>query len=527
MKPPPRPPSTPPSPIHEMKPLRNTVHRLLTPRRPPEEPPRLEDRPPHDDERMPDRPRTLASRVRPSPSSSRGTESPEDDDDYNTEPSSSSSSSAPSRRSGEPNSSSSSASRSASSARDLSHIRFNVERRRANVTEHAREAAQLLANSLDTVDDHTAERAVRDVGEFAFASADPVALLERQDALDEVAALHKLVEVVAAFLQDVGVVTLGLSIFGGLRIDEGIGLRVGMMRTVEVVVTALQMYQGDALVVREGLRALCGLTRLDDVRTRILSRCGAIEIAVECLQRHVEDESVQNEGAKFISFASLHSETNKTELARGGGLSRVLSAAREFRESGTLCTHVCIGLRNVTVSRPDIVEIALGLDGVNGVLEILRAHGGGYTTATHALAGLYHITGGDSGIREVLRHDGWEMLLVESGRRHTGRADVQALSLAVMGRVAGVGGALAARRLVRCGAVKMALAGMHRFVNRRAVMYFGARLVRVLLESGGGMEDVRACGGVDKLLDLLYCTVVTAGSGEERYSGYADIFADS
>ena len=389
------------------------------------------------------------------------------------------------------------------------------------------DATQELLRILSEADsDSCAEKAIYLVGEYAFGTIEDAGMLQRQVALDEAGVFQKLVDIVGEFIFHVEVVTLALSIFGGIRIDEGVLLHVSITQTLETVIATLQIHKGDAQVIRNGLCVVCRITKLDDVRAQILQRCDAIQVVMDCLKQHSDDEDIQTEGARFVSSATMNSEINRTELAKSGGIGRLLRAARDFGESRILCTNACIGLRNITVGRPDIVKIALGLDAVDGLLKILSQHGDAYMTTTNGLAGLLHMTGCEAGIRRVLRHEGWEVILVESFRRHTSRAGVQAFCLAIMGRIAIAGGSLAARKMKRYEIAKMALFAMHRFVNCRAVLYFGVRLLRVLLEQDGGMEDVGGFDGFVKLLDLLHFTVGShrsRGSGEKTYSGHSDI----
>eukprot|EP00178_Gracilaria_changii_P014393 TRINITY_DN40584_c0_g1_i1.p1 TRINITY_DN40584_c0_g1~~TRINITY_DN40584_c0_g1_i1.p1 ORF type:complete len:565 (+),score=87.65 TRINITY_DN40584_c0_g1_i1:314-2008(+) len=399
------------------------------------------------------------------------------------------------------------------------------ESRRHGTQEGVRERAKEIAKELEGCRTPSAAYSIlKGMMEFAFGLVEFTALLERQQALDDYGAFRKMVDIQNSYLEHAGVQKLACTILGNLRVDESIGgVKLGMMLTVDTIVQCLREHGRIASISREGIRALTALSKMNDVRTRVIPTCNAIGVTVGCMELHAGDGDVQNEGARFFSHASLHSETNKSHIAMHGGLRRALRAAREFPASRALHTHLCTTIRNITLGRADIVAQTEVLEGVEALMDTLKRHGQASTTAIHALAALHHLTTSVESIKRIVRFDSWEHILIGTARRHSGKANVQALALAVAGRVVDSGIGLTEERLIHAGAVKTALAAMHRFVNRRAVLFTGSHLVKVLLLGHAqGMVDLEQCGGVERLLDLLYCTVVTPTSAEERYSGYAD-----
>ncbi|CAN8062410.1 unnamed protein product [Agarophyton chilense] len=331
------------------------------------------------------------------------------------------------------------------------------ETRRHGTQEAVRDRAKEISKDLGGCETpYTAYSVLKEMMEFAFGLVEFTTILERQQALDDFGAFRKMVDVQHSYLEHAGIQKLACTILGSLRIDESIGgVKLGMMQTVDAVVQCLREHGRIASICREGIRALTALSRMNDVRTRIIPTCNAIGVTAGCMELHAGDQDVQNEGARFFSHASLHSETNKSHIAMHGGLRRALRAAREFPTSRALHTHLCTTLRNIT--------------------------------------------------------------------RHSSKPNVQVLALAVAGSVASAGTEHTRERLIQVGAVKAALSAMYRFVNRRGILLTGSRLVKVLLVGfEQALVDLRQCGGVERLLDILYCTVVTPTSGEERYSGYAD-----
>lgn len=387
--------------------------------------------------------------------------------------------------------------------------------------------ARALAELLVPGDHESVERAISALAHFAFASTEPVSMLHRHDALDCAGAFANLINVLSAHREHAGIFGTACSILGSLRVDRLESLKNAPEGGVVAVVQGLQVHKEDYRVCRHGVRALAGFTRLDDVRARLLHRYDGISTVVECMQLHGEVESLYLDSMQFLSFASLHSETNKTEISRGGALRKCLDCLSKWPANRVLHTHVCVIIRNVTVNRPDIIATAEQMQCVESLLDSINTHGNNAVLTTHALAALHHLTTSQEATRRLLRHPTWESTLIDTAKRHASRPTIQALALDVAARVVTAGGPLAARRLVRVGAVKVAIVAMHRFVNRRAVLYCGSRLTRMLLMSGGGSEDVRQCGGVERLLDLLYCTVVAPVSADERYAGYADVLSEA
>eukprot|EP00737_Agarophyton_chilense_P003707 gb/GEZJ01004414.1/.p1 GENE.gb/GEZJ01004414.1/~~gb/GEZJ01004414.1/.p1 ORF type:complete len:562 (-),score=59.32 gb/GEZJ01004414.1/:3863-5548(-) len=399
------------------------------------------------------------------------------------------------------------------------------ETRRHGTQEAVRDRAKEISKDLGGCETpYTAYSVLKEMMEFAFGLVEFTTILERQQALDDFGAFRKMVDVQHSYLEHAGIQKLACTILGSLRIDESIGgVKLGMMQTVDAVVQCLREHGRIASICREGIRALTALSRMNDVRTRIIPTCNAIGVTAGCMELHAGDQDVQNEGARFFSHASLHSETNKSHIAMHGGLRRALRAAREFPTSRALHTHLCTTLRNITVSRPDVVAQAEILESVESLMDTLKRHGQASTTAIHALAALHHLTSSTESIKRILRYDSWEHIIIGTAKRHSSKPNVQVLALAVAGSVASAGTEHTRERLIQVGAVKAALSAMYRFVNRRGILLTGSRLVKVLLVGfEQALVDLRQCGGVERLLDILYCTVVTPTSGEERYSGYAD-----
>lgn len=399
--------------------------------------------------------------------------------------------------------------------------------RRQTTRESIRERSKEYAKQLERCESEAlAYSVIRSMCDFAFAVVELTALLERQEALDDFGAFRKMVELQHKFLQHAGIQKVVCSILGSLRINESTGgLKIAMMLAVDTIVQSMRLHGRDSGLCKDGIRALTSLSNMNDVRARIIPSCNAIGVAVECMELHAGAEGVQIDGTRFLSYASLHSETNKSQIAMHGGLRRAVRAALEFPGCRVLHTHVSTILRNITVGRPDVVAQAEILNSVEALLDTLKLHGQASMTSIHALAALHHLTTSMETINRIVRYQGWECVLMGTAKRHSGKATVQTLAMAVAGSVAAADGPTAQARLAQAGAIKIALTAMHRFVNRRAVLFTGARLVKVLLLGfHSGMDEVKQCGGTQRLLDILYCTVVTPTSVEERYSGYSDVF---
>ncbi|PXF49183.1 hypothetical protein BWQ96_00972 [Gracilariopsis chorda] len=399
--------------------------------------------------------------------------------------------------------------------------------RRQTTKESVRERAKDFAKQLERSESAaSAYSVISSLSDFAFAVVELTALLERQEALDDFGAFRKMVELQNTFIQHAGIQRIVCSVLGSLRIDESTGgLKIAMMLTVDTIVQSLRLHERDSGICKAGIRALTSLSNMNDVRSRIIPSCNAIGVAVECMELHAGDEGVQSDGTRFLSHASLHSETNKSQIAMHGGLRRAVRAALEFPASRVLHTHVSTILRNITVGRPDVVAQAEILNSVEALLDTLKLHGQASMTAVHALAALHHLTTSMETIKRIVRYQSWESVLMGTAKRHSGKATVQTLAMAVAGSVAAADGPTAQVKLAHAGAIKIALTAMHRFVNRSAVLFTGARLVKVLLVGfHNAMDEVKQCGGTERLLDILYCTVVTPTFVEERYSGYSDVF---
>lgn len=388
------------------------------------------------------------------------------------------------------------------------------------VFRNARQVTHALEMAASASGTHSAISAL---SSFAFSSPQAFACLERQEALDDAGAFQKLLHLQSTYLSNASIQSSSLSVVGSLRLDDRIPMTFfSVEMAVDSSLAAMQLHSENVIVVRAGLCALDALVRLDHVRMRLVPSAGVIGIVGQCMSKHGNDEVGMGNAIRFLGHAAIGSDRNKMAMVSCGAIQKALRAGRMFASNGELQSSVCLMLRNVTVGGGQHLSSLPGAEVVHLLLDCMLAHGQLYPVATHALAALFHLTSMTDSSRRILRHDLWEHALVETACRHESRVRLQAMALAVIGKVVIVGGSSAAKRLIRVGAVRLALGAMHRFVNRRAVLYYGSVMVRLTLEAvGGGMDEIGACGGVERLLDLLYCTVVAPVSSEEPFAGYA------
>lgn len=351
--------------------------------------------------------------------------------------------------------------------------------------------------------------------------------MERQEALDDAGAFDALLTLQANHLSHPGIQSLCASILSSLRLDDRTPLtRFDPGLAVHSLLHALRVHGGSSVgVVRDIIRALDALARLESVRTGVIARTGAIATLGHYMMSYPGDAIVQIHALRFLAHSAVRVMGNKIEMGMCGALRGGLLAARAQVRNRSVITSAVLAIRNVTAGGHLGTEHAMPVsEMVETSLDALLTHGQVGMIVNDALAGLMHLTNeGKDGIRCVLRHERWESALTDTAARHAGKGGVQTMALAVLGRAVSAGGPLAARRIIRVGGVKVALGAMHRFVNRRSVLFYGSRLVRGLLQvAGGGMDEVRESGGVERLLDLLYCTVVAPVTMEETCGGYAD-----
>ena len=425
--------------------------------------------------------------------------------------------------------------RSISSSHQTNRRRNSPPNTTVLATKRARELSRALSDSIILTSNtqssqatgEIASSAVRALGEFAFASTDAVTLLERQEALIDADAFRRLVEVQSTHLAHQEVQLMSHTIWGALRLSDSIcAIKLPKADTIETVVASLRIHTNHSAIVCEGLRALCSLSRLEQIRSVFIAKFDTINVVVDIMITHDTDEEIQVMASRFLAQASFQSEGNKTEIAMHGALQRMLMAARRFGNNRDLHTHACKTLRNLTVSRDDIVVQMTRLNGPWTCIDALVTHKLSFAVTLHALAALYHMTYvSNAATQAVLRHPGYGDAILGAAMQHEDRANIQTLALAVAAKAVKEGGALAARRLVKAGGVRMTLNTMHRFVNVRAVLCYGATLVRLMLnEVENAMEEVYAWGNVDGLVELLYCSVVAPVSGtDEAIGGYAEI----
>lgn len=300
-----------------------------------------------------------------------------------------------------------------------------------------------------------------------------------------------------------------------------------MSETVELILSALRTHCALLSVLTPALAALAALAGIPHVRASVLPRCNAIGVVVDVLRGHPSQPGLHADAARFFSRAALRCEGNKSDIAHNGALDLLAAAVRAERAHARLHCANSLALRNVTVCRADVVAYAGKLGLVKDLVWTIDKHGAEECTARHALAALFHLVNGDGGenATRVCRVDRWAEVLCGAARLHAATDCVQILVFGIAGILVRVGGEDAARGLMRAGAVQLALEGMHQHVTSRGLLYYGARMLSAVLDAAGaGMDLVGECGGVDRLLDLLYCSAALPKSDVgEVCAGYAEV----
>lgn len=410
-------------------------------------------------------------------------------------------------------------------ANSTSRTRVRQNKRNVISNRTIRRARQ-IAHDLDlTTTPAQVHSAVNTLFNFAFAHDQPLTILERQEALDDSGALLKLLHWQAEYLSDTSVQSCIAKTIAYLRLDDRMPLsRFSSERALDSVLASLQLHMGNMILVRDLIFALDSLCRLEAVRISLVPSAGVINMVGQCMEKHANDRAVMSSAIRFLAHVSVRSNHNKIAMVSCGALLRALAAGQMFPHDQNLHTDLCLTLRNVTVGQGMHFSSMPMFEMTHFLLDALVAYGHITALATHALTGLFHLSNLKESSRCIIRHNVWEEALVNTAMRHPCKVGLQTMAMAVLAEVLSVGGPSAARRLVQVGALRLALGDMHRFVNRRAILYYGALMIRLILQSiDDGMDEVRACGGVERLLDLLYCTVVAPVSIEEPLSGYADV----
>lgn len=415
-----------------------------------------------------------------------------------------------------------------------------VRQHRRHTTSHKviRRARQLSQSLKAAGSGPQTLAALQAISAFTSSGAQPLACLERQEALDDVGVLQKIVEIQRLYLSHAPIQTLVCSIVGNLSLDDSLPLaRFDVETLLETILASMRIHWNDSDVMRESLQALDSISRLEHVRKDLLPSTGVIIVVGRCLHHHTHDEVIISHAIRFLGQAVIRCHENKIEVVSCGALNSIINAAETHSGNSLLQAHLCLTLRNLCISHEyDQLQIpksssmahshAVGSVAptmIGALLDAMMSHGHTYAIASHALAALFHLTYAHNQTKHIIRHDLWEHALVDTASRHVTKANLQTMALAVISKVVEAGGPFAAKRLLRVGAVRLALSSMYRFVNRRAVLFYGALLVRSILQTvGDGVEEIRACGGVERLLDILYSAVVAPVRVEEPFAGYAD-----
>lgn len=413
-----------------------------------------------------------------------------------------------------------------------------VRQHRRHTTSHKviRRARHLSQNLRAASSGPQTLSALQAISAFTSSGTHQLACLERQEALDDVGVLQKLVEIQRLYLSHGPIQTIVCSIVGHLNLDDSLPLaRFDAEALLETTLASMRIHWNDSDVMRESLQALDSLSRLERIRKDFLPSTGVIVVVGRCLHHHTHDAAIIFGAIRFFGQVVISCHENKIEVVSCGALNSIINAAQTHSSNLLLQAHLCLTLRNLCIGyehdqsqMPKSSSMALshavgsvGPTMIGALLDAMMSHGHAYTVASHALAALFHLTHAHNQTRHIVRHDLWEHALVDTASRHVTKATLQIMALAVISKVVEAGGPYAAKRLLRVGAVRLALTSMHRFVNRRAVLFYGALLVRSILQAvGDGIEEIRACGGVERLLDILYSAIVTPICTEEPFAGY-------
>lgn len=352
---------------------------------------------------------------------------------------------------------------------------------------------------------------------------DDLVVLQRQDALDDAGAVAAVVEVVGMFHEVVQVQRIGMAVLAAVRYAPAGTMKIVVQEVVEIVVGAMKTHRTDHLVVRNGLCALAELVRLDDVRNRVLGRAGAIGVVVMCLVERDPKEDVVTAALRFFRIAAVGSEGNKSDIVWNGGLEWCMAYVDKWNQQHL--ADWCVLIRNLTVGRTDIAVVIADMDVVPKLVKALTKLSHLYDVVVNILVALFQIVSAhEDNANKFVQCQGWELVLCDLMQTYFDRWRVQTLVAGIVEIVA-VQNHQHAQILVSVGMIALMLKAMHTHVTRRGLLYYAAKAVRILfLKTGQGMDQLRECGGVDTLLDILYCSVARPITDtNEICTGYADV----
>lgn len=338
-------------------------------------------------------------------------------------------------------------------------------------------------------------------------------------ALDATVALPVLVELTGLYHESAQLQALALNAMADWRLSTHALAALPRGEAAEAVAASLRTHSQTAEVAAPALHCLAALAGVPPQR-EALARCNVLQLARHALVTHSGDVAVGIAAARFIGTAAADPRLSET-VAKDGTLQQLLNASRAAPRNRELACCVAAVIRNVTAAGGYAATLAVDAGAPRDLVAVLQMHAGVERTVTHALAALLHIVR-SGGERALFVTEGWAEALCETARTMFDRHIVQTL---VMGIGLGMREKEMVEQLVRYGAVQVTINGMHRHVTHRDVLYYGSRFLRGLLEgSEGGMEEVRKCGGVERLLDLLYCSVArpVVVQSDVRYSGHTE-----
>jgi hypothetical protein len=151
---------------------------------------------------------------------------------------------------------------------------------------------------------------------------------------------------------------------------------------------------------------------------------GAVPTILAALQKHLQVESLQEQGCRAMSLLSFHNHNHRSLIGSNGGVATVLAAMRAHFNTKPVQLWGCRALGSLSFEHPDNQSLIGKAGGVDVIMTAMRTHAADDRISEWACVVICNLAR-DRSNQSLLGSSGGVQLIVGSMRMHESKEAVQ------------------------------------------------------------------------------------------------------
>lgn len=179
-----------------------------------------------------------------------------------------------------------------------------------------------------------------------------------------------IIEAMAAFKADAGVLSRSCCLVGTIATDPSIGLEMARAGLVEAVVSSARSFKANPLLVDDAMSAIWNLCVSNTVAQERIASSGGIEVILAAISAHPDDPMVLRSGCGALWVANNLDENVEATILHGG-IEVIIRAMRRFPGQPIPQEFTLLSLEAICCKPKGASRVA-ELGGISAILGILK-----------------------------------------------------------------------------------------------------------------------------------------------------------